>query len=117
MVKKKEINNIKIIDKKIIEKLNIDKKIISKLKKHNAKLKEEQEVIKKEVSEKLITLITAAFGLVAALAWNDTIKAIFQSLFGKAETVWAMITYSVLVTVIAVWVTLRITKMTKKDQK
>ena len=27
--------------------------------------------------EKLIALITAAFGLVAALAWNDAIKALF----------------------------------------
>ena len=33
--------------------------------------------MKKQVTEKLAALITAAFGLVAALAWNDAIKALF----------------------------------------
>lgn len=33
--------------------------------------------MKKEVVEKLAALITAAFGLVAALAWNDAIKGLF----------------------------------------
>ena len=35
--------------------------------------------MKKDVMEKLAALLTAAFGLVAALAWNDTIKAIFAT--------------------------------------
>ncbi|MFW6014790.1 MAG: DUF5654 family protein, partial [Candidatus Nanoarchaeia archaeon] len=33
--------------------------------------------MKAEVIEKLAALITVAFGLIAALAWNETIKAIF----------------------------------------
>ena len=33
--------------------------------------------MKAEVIEKLAALITGAFGLVAALAWNDAIKALF----------------------------------------
>ena len=33
--------------------------------------------MKKDVIEKLAALVTAAFGLVAALAWNDAIKALF----------------------------------------
>jgi hypothetical protein len=33
--------------------------------------------MKKDVIEKLAALITAAFGLVAALAWNDAIKSLF----------------------------------------
>lgn len=32
---------------------------------------------KKEFVDKFAALITAAFGLVAALAWNDAIKALF----------------------------------------
>ena len=36
--------------------------------------------MKKQVIEKIAALVTAAFGLVAALAWNDTIKAIFKQL-------------------------------------
>ena len=32
--------------------------------------------MKTEIVEKLVVLVTSAFGLVAALAWNDTIKLI-----------------------------------------
>ena len=34
--------------------------------------------MKKDVAEKLAALVTAAFGLVAALAWNDAIKSLFK---------------------------------------
>ena len=33
--------------------------------------------MKSEVIERVAALLTAAFGLVAALAWNDAIKALF----------------------------------------
>jgi len=68
----------------------------------------------KDVIEKLAALITAAFGLVAALAWNDTIKAIFKQLFGTSEGVWSMLIYAVLVTIIAVIVTIQIGKAAAK---
>jgi len=40
--------------------------------------------MKKDVIEKLAALITAAFGLVAALAWNTAIQEIFKRIFGTA---------------------------------
>ena len=64
--------------------------------------------MKKKVIEKLAALITAAFGLVAALAWNDTIKAIFKQVFGTSEGVWSMLVYAMVVTIIAVLVTIKI---------
>lgn len=70
--------------------------------------------MKKEVIEKLAALITAAFGLVAALAWNDTIKAIFTSVFGTSETIAAMVVYAVVVTIIAVFATIKIGQMAEK---
>jgi Na+/alanine symporter len=70
--------------------------------------------MKKEVIEKLAALITAAFGLVAALAWNDTIKAIFKSAFGSADSVTAMLIYAIIVTVIAVYVTIKIGQVSEK---
>jgi hypothetical protein len=73
--------------------------------------------MKKEFIEKLTALITAAFGLVAALAWNDTIKVIFKEVFGEQSTVPAMITYAIIVTVIAVIVTLWISKIAEKAKK
>jgi hypothetical protein len=39
--------------------------------------------MQKEVIEKIAALITAAFGLVAALAWNEAIQEIFRLAFGE----------------------------------
>ncbi len=68
----------------------------------------------KEVVEKLAALITAGFGLIAALAWNDTIKAIFARAFGETGTIWAMFAYAVVVTMIAVFASIQIGKMAAK---
>jgi len=53
----------------------------------------------------MAALITAAFGLVAALAWNSAIQKIFQQYFGTSDQISAMAGYAVLVTVIAVLTT------------
>ena len=58
--------------------------------------------MKVEIREKMAALLTAAFGLVAALAWNGAIRAIFQEIFGTADTVWAMLVYAIVVTILAV---------------
>jgi len=70
-----------------------------------------------EVVEKLAALITAAFGLIAALAWNDAIKAIFAAVFGPAQTIVAMLVYAVLVTIIAVYTTIKIAKIAETAKK
>jgi len=57
------------------------------------------------VRDRILALMTAAFGLVAALAWNDAIKALFASLFGERSTIIAMFVYAILVTIIVVIVT------------
>ena len=62
--------------------------------------------MKGEVTDKIAALVTAAFGLVAALAWNDAIKAIFAAIFGERGSIAAMIIYAVLVTVLAVIATI-----------
>ncbi len=67
--------------------------------------------MKKDVIEKLAALIVAAFGLVAALAWNGAIQAIFKQVFGTSDTVGAMLTYAIIVTIIAVIVTIWIGKI------
>lgn len=72
--------------------------------------------LKVDVVEKLAALITAAFGLVAALAWNDTIKAIFKQYFGTAETIGPMLTYAIIVTVIAVFFTIWIGKIESRTK-
>ncbi len=55
--------------------------------------------LKVEVLEKIAALITVAFGLVAALAWNEAIKAIFKEIFGSDE---AITPISITITTIAI---------------
>ena len=72
--------------------------------------------LKIELVGKMSALVTAAFGLVAALAWNDTIKVIFKEVFGTAEGVLPMLSYAVVVTVIAVVVTFWVARVSAKLQ-
>ena len=69
--------------------------------------------MKSEIVEKLSVLITAAFGLVAALAWNGAIQEIFKTFFGEASGIIAMLVYAVVITLIAVFVTIWIGKLSK----
>jgi hypothetical protein len=55
-----------------------------------------------EVIEKLSDLSTAAFALVAALAWNSAIQAVFAEIFGEQSSIPAMLGYALVVTIIAV---------------
>ena len=59
--------------------------------------------LKSEVLNKLSVLVTSAFGLVAALAWNEAIQRWFESKdLLRTGGPWL---YAILVTVIAVLVT------------
>jgi len=68
--------------------------------------------LKLEVAEKLNALITAGFGLVAALAWNSAIQSLFerQALL-KVGGPWI---YAIFVTVIAVLITIWMSRVTAK---
>jgi len=70
--------------------------------------------IKEEILDKLAVLITAAFGLVAALAWNQAITAIFKEVFGTAETLGPMIVYALIVTGFAVILTILVARAASK---
>jgi ABC-type multidrug transport system fused ATPase/permease subunit len=71
-------------------------------------------IMQKEVIEKIAALITAAFGLIAALAWNEAIQEIFRLVFGDQSGIWAMLFYAVVVTIIAVVVTIWIGRVAEK---
>lgn len=72
--------------------------------------------MKKVIIERLSALIVAAFGLVAALAWNGAIQTIFKNIFGTAESVLAMTGYAIIITIIAVIVTIWIGKIEAKTK-
>ncbi|MEP7212524.1 MAG: DUF5654 family protein [Acidobacteriota bacterium] len=60
----------------------------------------------KMILQTCITLASAALGLVAALAWNDAIKAAMKEVLGESESVGALFVYAVIATVLAVVVVL-----------
>ncbi|MFA5878058.1 MAG: DUF5654 family protein [Candidatus Staskawiczbacteria bacterium] len=73
--------------------------------------------MKKEIIGQLSILITSAFGFVAALAWNEAVQAIFKRLFGATEGLLPMIIYALIVTVVAVVVTIWIGRVADKLDK
>jgi hydrogenase-4 membrane subunit HyfE len=70
--------------------------------------------LRSEVIDKMAALMMAAFGLVAALAWNGAILAIFAEVFGENTNMAAMILYAVVVTIIAVVMTMFIARAASK---
>ena len=58
--------------------------------------------------ETTAALITSAFGLVAALAWNEAIKTAIGLWLQNDDQVLGMVIYALIVTVIAVIATLAI---------
>lgn len=66
------------------------------------------------VLDKMSALITAAFGLVAALAWNEAIKAIFKEIFGAADSIVPMLAYAIVVTIVAVILTILVARSLSK---
>jgi H+/gluconate symporter-like permease len=58
--------------------------------------------LKLQLVETFATLMTAAFGMVAALAWNEAIKTFVQEFFGSENALVPMLIYAIVVTIIAV---------------
>jgi uncharacterized membrane protein YidH (DUF202 family) len=52
----------------------------------------------------MITLASASLGFVAALAWNDAIKATFKQFLGEAASLSALYTYALVATITAILV-------------
>lgn len=50
----------------------------------------------------MITLASASLGLIAALAWNEAIKATIVQVFGTGDSLAGLYTYAILATMLAV---------------
>ena len=69
------------------------------------------------VLKQMLTLATSGFGLVAALAWNNAIQELVTSYikpYIPAGGLISLVIYAILVTVIAVLITLNLTKIIEK---
>ena len=50
----------------------------------------------------MITLASASFGLIVALAWNEAIKELMERLLGKEDDLTGLFVYAVAATIVAV---------------
>jgi uncharacterized membrane protein YidH (DUF202 family) len=62
----------------------------------------------------MITLASASLGFVAALAWNDAIKATFKKFLGEADSLGALYTYASVATIVAIVVVAVLSWMASK---
>jgi len=84
------------------------------------KIKNGAEEIKKEVRQRVMGYMLAAFGLVAALAWNDAIRSFIEYFFPiNKNTVLIKFVYAIIITFIVVMVSVYLTKLLgdKKEEK
>jgi uncharacterized membrane protein YidH (DUF202 family) len=71
---------------------------------------------KKEFKKQTLGYITAAFGLVAALAWNDAISALIEHLFSiEKNSVSAKLVYALIVTLVVVFISFYLAKLFKEE--
>ena len=63
------------------------------------------------VLQSMITLASAALGLVAALAWNDAIRDTIKQFMGADDSLASKYIYAVLATILAVVVILVLARM------
>jgi uncharacterized membrane protein len=68
----------------------------------------------KQVLVQTLTLINAAFALVAALAWNEAVKALIDHYFKAGSGLYSRFIYAIIITVFVVIVTNRLTHILQR---
>lgn len=71
-----------------------------------------------EILRQMLTLATSGFGLVAALAWNSLIQEIVNNYIKKflpqGSGALSLLIYAIIITALAVFVTLQLSKFIQK---
>ena len=62
----------------------------------------------------MIALASAAFGVVAALAWNSAITALVKQIFGSGAQIVSLFIYAIVVTILAVIVMVNLGKLAER---
>ena len=73
------------------------------------------------VIKNMISLATSGFGLVVALAWNEVIKKTVEQYIdpwlGKSGGIISMLIYAIVITLLAVFVTMQLAQLQRKFEK
>lgn len=80
--------------------------------------KQPSKLIHLAILKQMLTLATSGFGLVAALAWNGVIQEFVTTQIKphlpQGSGLWSLIIYAVVVTVLAVTITINLSRLIKK---
>lgn len=63
----------------------------------------------------MIALASAAFGVVAALAWNSAITALVKQIFATGGQIISLFVYAIITTIIAVIVMVNLGKLAERS--
>ena len=73
--------------------------------------------VEKEAILKTLTYIMAAFGLIAALAWNEAISELINQYFKHGSNIISKFIYAGVVTFVAVIISLYISRIIDREKK
>jgi len=91
---------------------------MEEIKRDLTKLKQKGKEFRKEVGQQTLGYIVAAFGLVAALAWNEAIKSLIEYLLPLGQnTLFAKLIYAIIITLLVVLVSVYLVRFSKKEDK
>jgi Na+/melibiose symporter-like transporter len=83
--------------------------------------KRENKKLHVEIVKQMVTLSTSGFGLVAALAWNSVIQEFVNTYVKKwlpaNSGIISLLIYALIITALAVVVTIQLSKLSEKLQK
>ena len=83
--------------------------------------KKENKKLHIEIVKQITLLSTSGFGLVAALAWNSVIQEFVNTYVKKwlpaGSGILSLLIYALIITILAVIITLQLSKITEKLQK
>lgn len=80
----------------------------------------ERKSFHRELIEQLLSLATSGFGIVAALAWNDTIQQFVQQFIEPripGSGLASKFLYAILITILAVLITYQLSKISARFQQ
>lgn len=81
------------------------------------RIKIEGKKLELEMKKRIVVYITAAFGLVAGLAWNEAVKALIEYFFPLDKgTVLAKFIYALGITLVLVLVSVYLAKLALKEE-
>jgi hypothetical protein len=83
--------------------------------------KEAEKAFHVELIERMVTLSTSGFGLVAALAWNNVVQEFINSYVKKylptGSGLLSLFLYALIITALAVFITYELSKIQKRIEQ